>query len=117
MDEKEKTFEFKVTFYSTYGTFNETAEDIDKAYENAWATIQRAIKDLPVEVEFDIDCVNEDEDEENDEDNNGECCETCDNWVLDESISNCGVCMRYSGVTKKDDYCYHWHRDWQKGDD
>ena len=63
---REKTFEFKVTFYSTYGTFNETAEDIDKAYEKAWATIQQAIKDLPVEVEFDIDCVNE-EDEEGDD--------------------------------------------------
>ena len=64
---KEKEYEFAVTFHLTEGTFYETAENIDEAYDKAWETIGKALKDLPVEVEYEVECVDEpDDDEEED---------------------------------------------------
>ena len=57
------TYEFKTTFYDTFGTFEVEANDYDEAYTKASDIIMDAIKDLPVEVEYDVDCVDEYEDE------------------------------------------------------
>ena len=67
---KEKEYEFAVTFRCTYGTFYETAENFDEAYDKAIRTILDALRELPVQVDFDIDCVDgyDDEDDEEEED-------------------------------------------------
>lgn len=66
---KEKEYEFTVTFHLTEGTFYETAENIDEAYDKAYETIGKALKDLPVEVEYEVECISdEDFDDEEEED-------------------------------------------------
>jgi len=62
-----KEYEFKVSFYETYGTFTASAENVDVAIDTAYQIISNALKDLPVEVDYDIECIT-DEDEEEDED-------------------------------------------------
>ena len=57
-----KEYEFAVTFGITYGTFYEEAKNFDEAYDKACATIRQALVDLPVTVEFDVECVNEPDD-------------------------------------------------------
>ena len=63
---KEKEYEFAVNFHLTYGTFCETAKNFDEAIDKAYETIGKALEDLPVEVEFEIECVEEPDDEEED---------------------------------------------------
>ena len=58
-----KTYEFVVNFYSTYGSFEIEADDDVMAYDKAIEEVQNAIKELPVEVEFDVDCINAPEDD------------------------------------------------------
>lgn len=52
-----KEYEFVVRFYNTYGSFSVDSDNTEDAYDMAWETICDALKDLPVEVEFDIDCI------------------------------------------------------------
>ena len=59
-----RTYEFTVRFYSTYGTFDVEAENCDEAYDKAKDEIRNALADLPVEVEFEVDCENWEDDEE-----------------------------------------------------
>ena len=56
---RQKEYEFAVDFHLTYGTFYEEAKNIDEAYDKALKTIGNALKDLPVEVEFEVECVDE----------------------------------------------------------
>lgn len=60
-------YDFKLTFYDTFGTFRIEANNIDEAYEKARQEIMESIKDLPVEVEFDYECVYDDEEEDEEE--------------------------------------------------
>lgn len=59
-----KDYEFTVTFGCTYGSFYEEAEDFEEAYDKAIGTILDALKELPVQVDFDVDCLTEDDEEE-----------------------------------------------------
>ena len=63
-----KEYEFRVGFYETYGSFTVEANNIDEAYDKAWAEIMESLKDLPVEVDYDVDCIEEPDDEDDDED-------------------------------------------------
>jgi len=74
-----KTYEFKLNFYETFGTFDVEADNFDEAYEKGVDEIMKAIKDLPVEVEFGIDlreiyredgsiCYYDDDEEEEEDD-------------------------------------------------
>ena len=64
-----KEYEFVVNFYETYGTFTVDAENFDVAIDTASQIIGNAIKDLPVEVDYEVECVgSDDEDEEEDDD-------------------------------------------------
>ena len=63
-----KEYEFTVTFHLTEGTFYEEAKDIDEAYDKAYETIGQALKNLPVIVEYDVECVNEPDEEDEEED-------------------------------------------------
>lgn len=47
-------YNFILTFYDTYGTFDVEANSCDEAYDKAYEIIQKAIKNLPVEVEFSV---------------------------------------------------------------
>jgi len=101
-----KEYEFAVTFHLTEGTFYEEAESVDEAYDKAWATIQNALKELPVEVEYEVECVNDDAWEE--EEPCEQRCETCNRWERDYSYKNKGVCMKYAGITNGNDECSSW---------
>jgi len=63
-----KEYEFAVTFHLTEGTFFEEAENIEEAYDKAWDTIQKALKDLPVEVEYEVECLTDEDEDDWDED-------------------------------------------------
>lgn len=64
-----KEYEFIVHFYATYGTFTIKAERDDVAMDTAYQIIENALKDLPVEVDYDLELVNfDDEDGEDAED-------------------------------------------------
>lgn len=56
---KEKEYEFAVHFHLTYGTFCETAKNFDEAINKAYETIGKALEDLPVEIEYEVECVDE----------------------------------------------------------
>lgn len=61
-------YEFIVRFYDTYGSFNVNANDSDEAYTKASDEICNAIMDLPIEVEYEVECIScpeesDDEDE------------------------------------------------------
>ena len=58
-----KTYEFTVNFYNTYGSFDIEASSYDEAYSKAQDIICEAIKNLPVEVEYDVECIDEVEEE------------------------------------------------------
>ena len=63
-----KEYVFKVNFYNTYGNLYVEAGNYADAYKTAMDEIGNALCNLPVEVEFDVDCIEEpEEDEEDDE--------------------------------------------------
>ena len=57
-------YEFIVRFYDTYGSFNVNANDSDEAYTKALDEIGYAIMDLPIEVEYDVECIDEPEEDD-----------------------------------------------------
>ena len=57
-----KEYEFTASFYDTYGSFTVEAENIDDAYTKAMNEISNSIRDLPVEVEYDVDCIDSPDD-------------------------------------------------------
>lgn len=60
-----KEYEFAVGFFSTHGTFTVEAKTLREADKKAWDVIQKALAQLPVEVEYAVECLAEpDEDEE-----------------------------------------------------
>lgn len=85
---KEKEYEFAVTFHLTYGTFHETAENIEEAYDKAWETIGNVLKNLPVEVEFNVECINEPDEDDKDDPEYGRC-STCRYYGNGNVCSDC----------------------------
>ena len=59
-------YQFIVNFYNTYGSFDIDADNYEEACAKASDLICDAIKDLPVEVEYDVECIDEPDDYEED---------------------------------------------------
>lgn len=59
-----KEYEFAVKFFDTNGTFTVEANNLKEADEKAWEMVQKALSQLPVDVEYAVECYKEpDEDE------------------------------------------------------
>ena len=89
MNMKGKEYEFTVTFGVTYGTFYEEAENFEEAYDKAIGTILDALKELPVQVDFNIDCVDGYDEDDEEEDLEYGRCSTCRHYGNGNVCSDC----------------------------
>ena len=59
-----KDYAFNVNFYDTYGKLYVEANNFEEAYDKATDIMTDALKDLPVQVDFDVECYDMDDEYE-----------------------------------------------------
>ena len=59
-----KEYEFSVTRMFPEGTFYVEANSYEEAYDKAVTEFIKSLKNVPISIEFELDCLNEDDDED-----------------------------------------------------